>query len=439
MIDKITRFLKHEVWRIKIKELPRGKYLLLRPLRIFLLALRGFAEDRCQLRASALTFYSLLSVVPVMAMVFGIAKGFGFDNNLQELITQKLQGQEEVVQWIIKFANELLANTRGGVIAGVGVLILFWAVIKLLENIENAFNDIWGIKKGRTFARKLTDYLSIMLICPVLLITSSSLTVFITSQITLITEKIALLGAISTVIFFFLNLLPYCVLRLLFIFIYMVIPNIRVSYKGGLIAGIIAGTIFQVLQKGYIYFQIGVAKYNAIYGSFAALPLFLIWLQLSWLIVLFGAELSFAADNEEKYEFEPDCLNVSLRFKRILALRIVELCVKNFCKEEKPLDTLSLAHKLGAPVRLVREVLFNLVEANVLSLIKQNDELEQYYQPAHDIEKLTIKKVMDLLDKQGNETIPLIKGMELEKISTKLESMDRLIADSSENTALKNL
>jgi len=212
-----------------------------------------------------------------------------------------------------------------------------------------------------------------------------------------------------------------------------------VSYKGGLIAGIIAGTIFQVLQKGYIYFQIGVAKYNAIYGSFAALPLFLIWLQLSWLIVLFGAELSFAADNEEKYEFEPDCLNVSLRFKRILALRIVELCVKNFCKEEKPLDTLSLAHKLGAPVRLVREVLFNLVEANVLSLIKQNDELEQYYQPAHDIEKLTIKKVMDLLDKQGNETIPLIKGMELEKISTKLESMDRLIADSSENTALKNL
>ena len=439
MIAKIISFLRNEVWRIRIKEVPKRKYFLLRTLRIFLLSLRGFAEDRCQLRASALTFYSLLSVVPVMAMVFGIAKGFGLDNNLETLITQKLQGQEEVLQWIIKFANELLANTKGGVIAGVGVLILFWAVIKLLGNIENAFNDIWGIKRGRNFARKLSDYFSILLICPVLLISSSSVTVFISTQITIITEKIAFLGTISSIIFFLLNLLPYCVLWILFIFIYMVIPNIRVSYKGGILAGIIAGTIFQVLQKGYIYFQIGVAKYNAIYGSFAALPLFLIWLQLSWLIVLFGAELSFAFDNEENYEFEPDCLNVSPRFKRILALRIAELCVKNFCDERKPLDAGKIAHKLGAPIRLVREVLFNLVEANVLSLINQNDEPEHYYQPAQDVEKLTIKKVTDLLDKQGNVSIDLIKGMELEKISTKLESMDRLIADSSENTALKNL
>jgi len=243
MFKKVFNFLRLDVWRIRIRELPLGKYLLLRPLRIFILAFRGFAEDKCQLRASALTFYSLLAVVPVMAMAFGIAKGFGFEKNLETLLTNKIQGQEEVIQWIIKFANELLANTRGGVIAGVGVLILFWAVIKLLGNIENAFNDIWGMKKGRSFARKLSDYLSIMLICPILLIMSSSLTVFITSQMMLVTEKIALLGKISPFVFFFLNLLPYCVLWILFIFIYIFMPNTKVSFKGGLLAGVMEPNI----------------------------------------------------------------------------------------------------------------------------------------------------------------------------------------------------
>jgi len=439
MIHRVLNFLRHEVWRIRIRELPRSKYFLLRPLRIFVLAFRGFAEDKCQLRASALTFYSLLSIVPVMAMAFGIAKGFGLEKNLETVITNELHGQEEVIQWVIRFANALLSNTKGGVIAGVGVLILFWAVIKLLEHIENAFNNIWGVKKGRSFYRKLSDYLSIMLICPVLLIMSSSLTVFITSKMMLITEKIALVGTISPAIFFSLKLVPYCVLWILFTFIYIVMPNIRVSFKGGLLAGIVTGTVFQIIQKAYIYFQIGVAKYNAIYGSFAALPLFLIWLQLSWLVVLFGAEISFAADNEENYEFEPDCLKVSLYFKRLLALRIAELCVKQFCSGQKSLDTLSISHELEAPVRLVREILFDLVNANVLSMIKQNDESKHYYQPAQDVEKLTIKKVMDLLDRRGNGRIPLVKERELEKISAKLESMDRLTAASSENIPLKNL
>ena len=216
-------------------------------------------------------------------------------------------------------------------------------------------------------------------------------------------------------------------------------PNTGVSVKGGLLAGIITGTAFHLLQKVYIYSQVGVAKYNAIYGSFAALPLFLIWLQFSWLIVLFGAEISFAADNEESYEFEPDCLEVSFRFKRILALRITALCVKNFCNGEKPLDTLSIAHELEAPIRLIRETLFDLVEANILSEIKQNDSEKTYYQPAQDVEKLTIKRVLDSLDKQGKETLPTVSDEEFEKLSDTLESMDRLIDSAPENMALRDL
>jgi len=439
MYKKALHFLKDEVWRIRIRELSGVKYFLIRPLRILLLASRGFTEDKCQLRASALTFYSLLSVVPLAAMAFGIAKGFGFARNLETVLTERLQGQEEVVQWIIQFANALLANTEGGVIAGVGILILFWAVIKLLESIEKAFNAIWYVKKGRSFARKLSDYLSIVLICPILLIVSSSLTVFIAGQMTVITERITLLGKMSPLIFFFLNLSPYFVLWVLFTLIYIVMPNTGVSVRGGLLAGIITGTAFHLLQKVYIYSQIGVAKYNAIYGSFAALPLFLIWLQFSWLIVLFGAEISFAADNEENYEFESDSLEVSFRFKRILALRITALCVKHFSNGEKPLDTLSIAHELEAPIRLIRGTLSDLVEASVLSEVKQNDSGKTCYQPAQDVGKLTIKRVLDSLDKQGKETLPTVSDEEFEKLSDTLESMDRLLDSSPENMALRDL
>jgi membrane protein len=439
MFAKTFNYLRNEIWRIRIKEVPRGKSFLLRPLRILLLSLRGFDEDKCQLRASALTFYSLFSVVPVIALAFAIAKGFGLEKNLQLLLTHELETQQEVLQWVIQFADNLLANTKGGVIAGVGVLVLFWAIISLLNNIENAFNDIWYVKKGRGFGIRLSNYLSLMLICPVLLIMSSSLTVFITSQMTLITEKISLLGKVSPLIFFLLKLSPFFFLWVLFTLLYIAVPNTSVSFKGGIFAGIITGTIFQLVQKVYIYFQIGVAKYNAIYGSFAALPLFLAWLQLSWLIVLLGAEISFAVHNEEDYEFEPDAQKISYYYKKLLALRIVELCVKNFCQGEKPADIHVITHALGAPVRIVREILFDLIEARILSEVKQNDESKSYYQPAQDVANLTIKRVLDLLDRKGKGNLPFIKDQELEKISSTLESLDQVAAVSSENTPLKNL
>lgn len=439
MFEQTFNYLRHEIWRIRIKEVSRRQSFLLRPLRIFLLALRGFNEDNCQLRASALTFYSLLSVVPVIALAFAISKGFGLEKNLQLFLIHELESQQEVLQWAITFANALLANTKGGVVAGVGVLVLFWAIISLLNNIENAFNDIWYVQKGRGFGRRLSNYLSLMLICPVLLIMSSSLTVFITSQMTLITEKISLLGKISPLIFFLLKLSPFVFLWVLFTLLYLVVPNTSVSFKGGLFAGIITGTIFQLVQKAYIYFQIGVSKYNAIYGSFAALPLLLAWLQLSWLIVLLGAEISFAIHNEEDYEFETDTQKISYYYKKLLALRIVELCVKNFCHGEKPADIHFITHALGAPIRLIREILFDLVEAKVLSVVKQSDESKSYYQPAQDVGNLTIKKVLDLLDRKGNGSIPFVKDHELEKISSTLESLDHVVAVSSKNIPLKNL
>ncbi len=173
------------------------KYFLIKQLRILLLATRGFGQDQCPLRASALTFYSILSIVPVVAMAFGIAKGFGFQEILENQLMEKFSGQEDVMIRVVDFAHSLLENTKGGMIVGIGIIVLLWTVIKLLAHIEGSFNDIWEVKKSRSYGRKFSDYLSIMLISPLLIIMSSSATVFITTKIALITEKVALIGMFS--------------------------------------------------------------------------------------------------------------------------------------------------------------------------------------------------------------------------------------------------
>ena len=438
-ISRFIRFLQTDIWRIRARTLSGQKFFWIRQLRIVLLAIRGFAEDKCQLRASALTFYSLLSVVPVVAMAFGIAKGFGFEKMLEEKLMTQLQGQEEVATKIIGFAQSFLENTQGGVIAGVGIAILFWTVIKVLGNIESSFNDIWGIKKSRTLGRKFSDYLSIMLVCPILFIMSSSVTVLITSQVTLIIEKLAFLGPIGTLIITSLKILPYAVIWVMFTFIYIFMPNTKVNFRSGLMAGIIAGTIYQAVQWAYIAFQLGVSKYGAIYGSFAALPLFLIWLQISWLVVLLGAEISFAEQNVDTYEFEADSLKVSYSFKKLLALNITHVCVKIFHEGGVPPTASQLSHDLEIPIRLVHQVIFELTEAGILSEVKLNGSQEIAYHPSRDIGDLTIQNVIDRLDHRGIDAIPIAETKILQTFKDAMARFHDTIATSSTNALLKNI
>ncbi|MDD3374377.1 MAG: YihY/virulence factor BrkB family protein [Candidatus Omnitrophica bacterium] len=437
-ISKFVRFLKTDIWRIRANKLPKTKFFLIQQLRIVLLALRGFNEDKCQLRASALTFYSLLSVVPVVAMAFGIAKGFGFESMLEAQLYNRLPGQEEIVAQIIGFSNAFLENTRGGLIAGIGVVILFWTVIKVLGNIETSFNDIWGIKKGRGFSRKFSDYLSIMLICPILLIMSSSATVLVASQITAITQRIEILGAVAPFIFFSLKLLPFVVIWVMFTFIYIFMPNTKVKLSSALMGGVIAGTVYQIVQWAYINFQIGASKYGAIYGSFAALPLFLVWLQVSWLIVLFGAEVSFAKQNVDTYEFEPDCLKASRSFRRFMALAITHLCIKHLYKGDLAPKAEEISHVLESPIRLTNEILFNLTEAGVLAEVKRDDGATGY-QPARNIELYTIKNVVKMIDDRGVDSIPVVSTKEMNKISDCLKGLEQAIETSKDNLNLKDI
>lgn len=438
MLSKLITFLKTDIWRIRLKSYPRSKSFFLRQLRIIVLAVRGFDEDKCAFRASALTFYSLLSVVPVIAMMFGVAKGFGLEKRVETEILKRMQGQDEVAKRIINFANSLLENASGGFIAGIGVAFLFWSIIKVLSNIEHSFNDIWGVKTPRSIGRKFSDYLSMMLLCPFLLVMASSTTVLISSQVQIIIQKYSVFSALGPVIFLLLKLLPYCTLWITFTFVFIFMPNTKIKLKSGLLAGIVAGTCFQLTQWIYINFQIGAAKYGAIYGSFAALPLFLLWLQVSWLVVLFGAELSFAHQNVETYEFEQDSLSASYSFKKQLSLLVTHLLIKSFCKAEPPLDAEKISHTLEIPIRLVRQILFELVESGILSEVRK-DNKDVAYQPAVDVGKLSIKFIVESLENRGISNIPVGKTEELDKLSSCLKTFAADIEKSPANVLLKDL
>jgi len=436
-IKKTRDFIKHDIWRIRRTKLPPGKSFFLNLLRVLILSIRSFDEDKCALHASALTFYTMISIVPVAAMAFGIAKGFGFEKMLVEQLRDKLAGHEDILANVIQFSHSLLQNTQGGVIAGIGLILLFWSVLQVLGQIENSFNDIWGIKQQRTIGRKFGDYLSLMLICPVLIILSGSVTVFITTQVTLITEKVAILGNLSFLVFLLLKLLPYTLLWGVFTFLYIFMPNTKVRFSSGLLAGVITGTIYQVLQWLYIRFQIGIASYNAIYGSFAALPLFMAWLQLSWRVVLYGAEISFAHQNVDTYEFEPDAHQASRRIKTLLSLQITHHLIRNFIRREKPLMDRDISNQLEIPIRLVNEILFDLVKCRIVSVT--DTEGERGYQPALDINALSIQYVIDAMEQQGANTMPFAHTPEFETLSVLLETFGKTIERLPDNKLLKDL
>ena len=440
-ISGAIKFVTVDIWRLRLEDLPFGKSFLVKQLRVFLLALRGFVEDRCFSRASSLTFNTLLSIVPVVAILFGVAKGFGFETKLKRELFDKFSGeaQQEVLWKVFDFAESMLQVTKGGVIAGIGLVILFWSVINVLSNIEASFNEIWEIKESRTWARKFSDYLAIMILSPIFIMLSSSATVFITSQITHLTEQIKLLGMISPFIFLGLKLIPYVLIWILFTIIYILMPNTKVNLKAGLLAGIIAGTIFQIVQWGYISFQIGTAKYNAIYGSFAALPLFLMWVQISWWVVLFGAELSFAHQNVDTYEFEPDSRRVSPAFKKVLTLQIAHLLVKNFANGEKPLTDVEICTRLKMPIRLAHIVLYDLVKSRVVSEIRTRQDRRFAYQPARDISTLTIKYVIDAIDQNGTNNIPVARTEEFVALSEAIDNFREEMEASPANRLLKDI
>jgi membrane protein len=403
------------------------------------LAARGFIDDNVQLRASALTFYSVLSVVPLAAIAFAIAKGFGLDQELQHQLTKNYQSQQEVLNWLLVNARNALNATNGSYIAGIGVIVLIWSVMSLLNHIESSFNHIWEIRNPRPWYRKFTDYLTIMLIAPVLVILSGSLTFFIKTKLEDYISASSILDSFKWIIGFLVRITPYFLSWLSLTLLFIIMPNTKVKFRSALVAGIVAGTFIQLLQWFYVDLQFEISKLSTIYGSFAAIPLFIVWLQGSWIIVLIGAEISFANQNVSRYEYESEALHISNYEKRALTIMIMHLIIKDFADGLAPHGAEDISVKLKIPVRIVRDIVQDLNAVGLVSMIHQDNIKERLYQPAMDISSLTISFVLTRLDKKGVEQTTLLKNKEFERIMLLLAKFDKLMKQSDSNILIKDI
>ena len=439
-ISRTRHFFLTGLWSAQLDALPKWKSLPVRFLRAVTLAVVEFFKDDCMLRASALTFYTLLSIVPVCAVMFGIAKGFGFDKVLEKELVEQLAGQEHALERILDFSRKLLENTRGGLMAGVGVVMMFWAAIKVLGNIEIALNAMWDIKKQRTWWRRFSDYLAVMIFSPILLIVAGGVTVFIRSQVSAIVEKFAIAGMMGPLVLEVLKLSPLILICALFTLIYMVMPNTRVPFKPALGAGVIGGLLFQLVQWVYIEFQVGVANYNAIYGSFAALPLFFVWVQTSWTLVLFGAELCHAFQNADTYCSATGNPVLRPHEKRLLSLAIARLVIQDFAAGQAPLTVPQMSQRLRVPARLAQELVDELRQSGIFTETRTRKGRKPAFQPATDIDRLDVQRVIEAIALAGApEKEMLLPTADSATIAETIRELNRAAAQSPANRLLKDL
>ncbi|MBC5645613.1 YihY/virulence factor BrkB family protein [Parabacteroides sp. BX2] len=437
LLTRTIRFVTYDIWRITENEVSGLKELYINTIKTVILAVRGFNSENLQTKASALTYSTLLAIVPLLAVLLGIAKGFGFQEAVQQELFDYFPRQEQELSEAFKFVERYLAQAQGGVIIGVGLILLFYTVINLISSIEDTFNDIWQIQKSRPWHRKISDYLALFLILPVLMTASSGLSIFLS---TLQNSFLSSYVFFTPLVEFVLNIAPFVITIMVFTGLYVSLPNTKVKFVNGLIAGTLAGSAFQFFQFIYISGQIWVNKYNAIYGSFAALPLLLLWLQLSWLICLFGAELAYASQNVKKFSFERDSKNISRRYKDFLTLLIASLIVKRFVNEEKPYTADELSDAYRIPIRITTEILYLLTELHIIIEVNyENDERVVYYQPAVDVNLITVSYLLTKMDEYGSENFKIDTSRLFNKEwHTLLKTREDMIKANS-NILLKDL
>lgn len=436
MESNIINFFKKDIWLLHEDELPAFEAKIVKSLKVILLSVQGFSRDLCSLRASALTLYSILSIVPIIAMLFGIAKGFGFEKMMREQLLEKIPSEETMVLKLIDFAQNLLVSTKGEVVAGTGIIILFWTVIKVIGNIEESFNYIWKVEQGRSLGRKFSDYLSLMLLAPILLITSSSITVFLKTQLTWLISAIHLPTIGEWLVIRLLSLMPLVLMTGLFAFTFIFMPNRKIDYKAGIIAGFATAMMYISVQWAYLSLQINVSAYNAIYGSFAALPLFIAWVEIGWMIVLFGCEIAFFLQNYENYRPNSEFSSLSYSLKKIIALQVTHLIIKNFIPKNNPLTADQIAQNLGIPLAVVHAVLLQLMASHIIIEFKDLNEYE-IYQPAVDVNKLTISHVVNALEQCGQDHLSGFN--EDQQFTNAVNNFRKMIEASEQDRLLKDI
>ena len=403
-LNQIKTFLLEDIWRVTDDEVSKKKGMLYNAIKIATLSVKEFTERRVVNKASALTYSTLLAIIPILALLFAIARGFGFSNLLEDQFRNGLGGQAQTAETILSFIDSYLSHAKSGIFIGVGLIMLFYTVLLLTHNMERTFNSIWQVKNPRTLYRKMTDYFSMMLLLPLLIMLSSGISIFMSTFLKNMEEFFLL----APVIKFLVRLTPFVLTWGMFTALYIFMPNTKVKLKFAIVPGILAGSAFQAFQYLYIGSQIWVSRYNAIYGSFAAIPMFLLWTQISWSICLYGAQLCYVAQNLRNFSFSKETENISRRYHDFLCILIMSLICKRFQTEESPYTAESLSDEHKIPIRLTTTILYELQDLHMIyeTPVEGEDE-EMAYLPSVDINQMNVAMLLSRLDKEGSEAFKI--------------------------------
>ncbi len=423
-LEKGKNFLTRELWRIDTEGMSPWRFFWLRQLQILSFTVRDFHVDNCFLRASALTYTTMLSIVPLLALMVSLLKGFGVQNVLEPVILQEFAaGMDDVVNAIFRYID----NTNFGRLGWLGLVFLVLSVLTLLSNIEQSFNHIWRVQETRSIARRFSDYFSVVLLSPLLMLAAISISTSLQSQ-TLV-KALFETAYVGDAVLLFFSLIPFLVMWAAFMFLYLFMPNTRVRFIPALIGGIFGGTLWQTVQWAYVHFQFGVGKYNAIYGTMAALPIFMVWLYVSWIIVLLGLELTYSIQNSSTLQQEISPEPINLESRQRLALTLLVLINERFYSGLPPWSANELIRELKLPIRPAGDVLADLVRLHLLSVVKDDKGDDIGYQPGRAPERLELEELLQLLRSDGAEC-PSCFNLPAGRLVTEIEEQ---IKDAEQN------
>lgn len=398
-----ARFFTEDVWRFDFSELTRARKSALQALQVLLLVVERFFKDRLLLRAGALTYATMLSIVPLLAFMFAVLKGMGVQRRLEPILLERVAvGSQEIVTRLMAYIDKVNVGSLGAL----GLVLLVLSVILVLDNVENAFNDIWNIRARRSYLRKFSDYLALMTVTPLFLLLAISVTASLKSMTVVTWLKFQ--PGLGPLVVLLLRLVPYASIWFVLTFLYMFLPNTRVRLAPAFLAGALTGTVWQITQWFYITFQVGVARYNAIYGTFAQLPVMLVWLYISWVIVLFGGELTFALQNVHAYRRERKGGELHFLGRVELAWGLLRETHARFVSGNAPWTAAGLSRAQHVPLHQVMQVLEEMTALGYLLCVKSGKETA--YAPARNFEHVPVVEVLEKME-QAQTGLKVVTGM----------------------------
>lgn len=443
--NKVYYFISHyldvvllDFFRINDNEYRGITGFFFKLLKKLVMAIQCFVENRLWVKASSLTYYTIFAIVPILALIFAISKGFGIKDVIENFIYKLFSDNQELLPYVLEFVDNYLEETHGGFFVGIGIILLLWSVLSMFRQIESNFNQIWNVNKNRSIVNQFTNYITILILVPLLIVLSNSISNWVDGYVVIMYNS-AIGSFLKPIYKFFLFLLSYVVYWILFTFVFIYVPNTKVSFKDAFFSGIVSGTCILILQNVYFSGQLSLSKYNAVYGTFAAIPLLLMFLQFTWLIVLFGAQLCYVSQNLKIFNYKYDIEHISRRYSDYILIVILKIIINKFQQAESPISIEEISEKYNIPLRLVQNHIKLLEKINIVSEVVVDNSVENYYQPAMDIDRITINVVYDRLLKYGSEKFSIIEDKEIEAIKEVLEKLSSSTASEMDKIKVKDI